>query len=244
MYKARDLVLLRQWYFDESDVFDLDDVKEVFQKGLEDAEYDTIIVDDEIAVGNVFNSSTLPVFWIKSTNNPNYMDILVCSYKDKKIPLIEMATIGKGQQIKDVELAGLFIKTSAVKDFISTVSMGSAVAKRMTGHGVAGAVGAGVTAAVSGGFRLATKGVKALMRDQEAYDKEMGFYMSIINLADNCIAQDNITALRDVIFITGIIDERSLEFSHDIIRAFFATKFIVSNRGNDRVIKKASVGEM
>ena len=187
MYKAKDLVLLRQWYFDESDVFTLDDVKEVFQKGLENMEFDTIIVDDEVAVGNVFNSSTVPVFWIKSTDNPDYMGILVCTYKDKKTPLIEMGTIGKGQQIKDAELAGLFVKTSAVKDFISTVSMGSAVAKRMTGHGVAGAVGAGVTAAVSGGFKLAAKGVKALMRDQEAYDKEMGFYMSIINLGDALI---------------------------------------------------------
>lgn len=70
-------------------------------------------------------------------------------------------------------------------------------------------------------------------------------YNTLINKAIKTIDEENHTdqesasVFRDVIFTTGIIDERTLEFSHDIIRAFFATKYIISNRENGRIIKDA-----
>lgn len=187
MYKTKDLVLLRQWYFDESEVFSIKDVKELFQNAIEEAVLHVAIIDEIITSGGFFSSDTIPAFGIRcldcSQYSP-YMDILVYTYTDKGIPLIEMAIAGKGQQIKATELGELFIRISATRNFIGAVGVGGIAAKLLTGHGIAGTVGAGIGAAMSGGFKLAKKGVKALIRDQEAYDKEMTFYMSMLDLGD------------------------------------------------------------
>ena len=63
--------------------------------------------------------------------------------------------------------------------------------RRFGVSGTASALGAGagvaVGAAIGGSVRLVAKGVKALLRDKDAYERERGFYELVLGLGDYLI---------------------------------------------------------
>lgn len=195
MIKAKDVILLRQYALPKGEEVILEDVKEVYEAALRESGIEALIIDSEMSVGGTFNSKVIPAFEFISIQNADYLHMYVIAYEDKNTPLIEVVTIGKGEQIKDVELGSLFVKKSAklasyMKGMSDAYNRGKSLGMRfgtVGGAKVGSAIGVGTSAIIKGGFKLAAKGIKLAMRDKEAYDKEMNYYMSILALSDAII---------------------------------------------------------
>ena len=103
-----------------------------------------------------------------------------------------MALEGKGEQIKAPELEKLFYKAvGTVAGVYDGYQKSKNIMRRFGVSGTASALGAGasvaVGAAIGGSVRLVAKGVKALLRDKDAYEREMGFYELVLGLGDYLI---------------------------------------------------------
>lgn len=196
MIKAKNLVLLRQYGFEKgSDEISINLLKEVFQQAINEGKMEVTIADEEISTGGLFGN-TYKSFAILNKENAKYLPVYVFSYVDKKIPLIEIVTMGKGEQINDAELGSMLAKKqSNIKNFfrdaVDAYSRGKAVGKKIGGSGLAGGVGGliglGIGSLVGGSINLIAKGIKSVMRDKEAYEKELIYYDTILTLSDSII---------------------------------------------------------
>lgn len=106
--------------------------------------------------------------------------------------LLGMALEGKGEQIKAQELEKLFYKAAGIVSGVhNSYKQTKNIMARFGARGTGASIGAGVSVAagavIGGGVRLVAKGVKALLRNQEAYDREMGFYNLALGLGDYLI---------------------------------------------------------
>lgn len=139
------------------------------------------------------------------------MRVHIATYYEKQARVVVMGVIGKGQQVKAAELESFYAKCfGSISAFTNAVRAGKNRSLRIGGGALAGGIGAGVGFAIAGGVKLAAKGVKALLRDKEAYEKEMDFYRFAMSAGDfvlggldnggfieklrNCAEEGNITA--------------------------------------------------
>lgn len=181
MYKSKDFTELRNWTLNGSAKVNIEELKEIFEELVIAATLPVYIVDIEI-------DDNLPAFKIKSSSNSSYMGVYVYC----KSQVVGMALEGKGEQIKAPELEKLFYKAAGtVAGLYDGYHKGRNVMHRFGVGGMTGSLAAGagvaVGAAIGGSVRLISKGVKVLLRDQEAYDKEMAFYNLALGIGDYLI---------------------------------------------------------
>jgi len=178
MYKSKDFTELRYWTMPNDSNMTIDDVKTAFKDLASAADIPVYISDIEI-------DNNIPAFEIRSLKNSNYMGVYVYYYSN----FIGMALEGKGEQIKAPELESLFQKAAGgVLGVYNAYKYGRNSAMRFgiskTAGGISAGLGAITGGVVKGSAKLIAKGVKALLRDQEAYDKEMAFYQIALGLGD------------------------------------------------------------
>lgn len=181
MYKSKDFTELRNWTLSNDVEVTINDLKEAFEELTRAADIPVFIMDIEI-------DNSLPAINIRSTLNSNYMGIYVYCNSN----MVGMALEGKGEQIKAPELEKLFYKAvGTVAGVYDGYQKSKNIMRRFGVSGTASALGAGasvaVGAAIGGSVRLVAKGVKALLRDKDAYEREMGFYELVLGLGDYLI---------------------------------------------------------
>ena len=181
MYKSKDFTELRNWTLSNDVEVTINDLKEAFEELTRAADIPVSIIDIEI-------DNSLPAIKIRSTLNSNYMGIYVYCNSN----MVGMALEGKGEQIKAPDLEKLFYKAvGTVAGVYDGYQKSKNIMRRFGVSGTASALGAGagvaVGAAIGGSVRLVAKGVKALLRDKDAYEREMGFYELVLGLGDYLI---------------------------------------------------------
>ena len=181
MYKSKDFTELRNWTLNYDDKVAISDLKAAFEEL-------TRAADITVSFRDIKIDNNLPAISIGSLTNSKYMGIYVYCRSN----MIVMALEGKGEQIKSSDLEKLFYKAAGTVAGVYGVYQKSRTFMRRFGAGAtASALGAGasvaVGAAIGGSVRLVAKGVKALLRDQAAYDREMGFYELVLGLGDYLI---------------------------------------------------------
>ena len=200
MYKLEDFTQLRLWDCGEDAGINLDDVENVF-KELADAigNSEIFVWQDTIDARKELGNSQYPVFYI-SNKNSKYLPIFVVLFRKGKNTFIAMGASGKGEQVKAPDLQKLYVRASgSVYNTYSKIKPGAnrgrGIASRFGMSGTSGAIGAGVAAAtgaaVAGSIKLAAKGIRVLMRDKEAYEKEMGFYTFVLGMGDYLIGRND-----------------------------------------------------
>lgn len=181
MYNSKDFTELRNWTLSNDVEVTINDLKEAFEELTRAADIPVSIIDIEI-------DNSLPAIKIRSTLNSNYMGIYVYCNSN----MVGMALEGKGEQIKAPDLEKLFYKAvGTVAGVYDGYQKSKNIMRRFGVSGTASALGAGagvaVGAAIGGSVRLVAKGVKALLRDKDAYEREMGFYELVLGLGDYLI---------------------------------------------------------
>lgn len=183
MAKATDFTLLRQWWFNQGEEPTYHDLKTGFEDVIE-------------AAGLKLQIQTSGNGLFITGNSTEYMPVSVFSMNEKGTPIIAMGVEGKGQQIKAQELAQYFTKSSGAMSKIQNGLLKSgALIQTFRIGGAAVGIGAGVGMAVRGGAKIIAKGVKALLRDQAAYEREISHYSLCMGLGD---------------FVVGGVDSSSL----------------------------------
>ena len=181
MYKSKDFVELRNWILEDDSVVSVEEIKRLFEELISAANISAY-------VGDITIDGKFPAIAIYSITNDRYMGIYVYCQGNT----IGMALEGKGEQIKATDLVKLYYKAAGAlsgayggyrksKDIMRRFGLGG------TGSAIGAGVGVAAGAAIAGGAKLIAKGVKALLRDREAYDKEMAFYTLVLGTGDYLI---------------------------------------------------------
>lgn len=193
MYKTEDFTRLRLWYFDETDEISCDSIKASFKDligALEDVSM--AVCDDFIDAKQTLGESEYPAVKVYH-KNAEYMPVYIISFEQGSNIYVSMGVAGKGEQVKAEELEKLYVRaagsvSNTYAKIKNGIRAGRNLDRRFGGTGTGGAIGAGIGtvagAAIGGSIRLAAKGLKALLRDREAYEREMGFYSSVISMGD------------------------------------------------------------
>lgn len=169
---ANNLTYIRRWEFSRNTEPTLSELETGFKETLE-------ALDSDIRIQ--VNDSTL----VLRSPNAQYMSVLIdCGTVDGK-PVVDMSVSGKGEQIKASELEKYYVKSlGAMNRFLNSVNKVDYFRQLTHAKGLAYGVGAVVGSTIGGSVRLIAKGVKALLRDQEAYQKELGFYIRAMGIGD------------------------------------------------------------
>lgn len=128
--------------------------------------------------------------------NSTYMPVYSYFTSDSGTFGLMTAVQGRGYQTNASDLGKLFYKSVSPWGKIKIkASIGSSMATHF-GYSVrAGGAFGGIAAitgmAIGGGIRLAAKGVKALLRDNDAYQKEMDFYNQAAGVIDYAIGYND-----------------------------------------------------
>lgn len=173
-------ILLRSWEFDKSIGITLTDVYS--------------------ALSDVLEAGDFGINSIKKTNYPKYDSVaLYCNekylqlnnylYNEKGKVYWVTSVSGKGEQIRAKDLEKLYQKASGAWGlFKAGVANGKDLAARLHLSTKAAGIGAGIGVAsglaIKGVAGLAAKGIRALVRDKEAYKKEMDFYNKALGIID------------------------------------------------------------
>ena len=181
MYKSKDFTELRNWTLGDDIKVTISDIKSIFEEMIH-------AIKADIYIRNITIDGSLPAIALHSSSNSNYMDIYVYLHNN----LVGMALEGKGEQIKAQELEKLFYKAAGIvsgvhNSYKQTKNIMARFGVRGTGASIGAGVGVAAGAVIGGSVRLVAKGVKALLRNQEAYDREMGFYNLALGLGDYLI---------------------------------------------------------
>ena len=174
-------VIIRVWDLGNDNSISLEDVKVAFQ--------DIVAATDlPISVGNS-NSLGFNTVVIQSSNNTQYMPVHNYLQHEGGSLLLVTSVAGKGPEVKAEELEKLYYKAvGAWSDFKYGLEKGKQVARYFGNStraaGIAGGIGAATGLAIRGTFKLAAKGVRALLRDKEAYEAEMAFYTMALGAVD------------------------------------------------------------
>ena len=171
-------VILREWDFGNNVDVTLSDLKNVLTDIVEATEMNLKVVQT--------NVQNMPVVAI--IKNPSYMPV----YHFFNGNSIIVAIVGKGEQVRAEDLEKLYNKAAcAWHSFQYAKNRGKSMAMRFGANGIAAGVSAGLTAATTmalkGGFKLAAKGVRALLRDQASWEREMEFYQDALGVGDFAI---------------------------------------------------------
>ena len=196
MYRTEDFTRLRLWDCGQDAGITLDDVETVF-KDLAIAIGDSKIYvwTDTVDAKKELGISEYPVLRIRHENSA-YLPIFVMLFQQGNNTCIAMGTSGKGEQIKAPELQKLYVQAAgAVYNTYARIkygaNMGKSLAARFGETGIGTSIGMGLAAAtgaaVRGSIKMAVKGIKILMRDKEAYEREMGFYTFVLGMGDYLI---------------------------------------------------------
>ena len=196
MYRTEDFTRLRLWDCGQDADITLDDVETVF-KDLAIAIGDSKIYvwTDTVDAKKELGISEYPVLRIRHENSA-YLPIFVMLFQQGKNTCIAMGTSGKCEQIKAPELQKLYVQAAgAVYNTYARIkygaNIGKSLAARFGATGVGTSIGMGLAAAtgaaVRGSIKMAVKGIKVLMRDKEAYEREMGFYTFALGMGDYLI---------------------------------------------------------
>lgn len=184
MSKKEDITLLRMWEFENEQDIDIEIIRQAFSdlfKGIATSYYLSEPGDftrSELGIAN------LPAISICSGNDA-YMTVHITTYYERKSRVVVMGIIGKGEQIKAAELESFYTKCfGSVSAFTNAIKVGNRYGRKIGGSSLAGGIGAGVGFAIGSSVKLAAKGVKALLRDKEAYEKEMDFYRFAMSAGD------------------------------------------------------------
>lgn len=178
MYQSKQFVELRCWTIDREQALSGAEVKEIFVELIRAAGYPIEVVD--ITIDN-----RMPGLALRYAENQNYMPLYIYGNADS----IWMALEGKGEQVKATDLVKLYHKAAGAlsgmhasykrtQNKLGRLGISSKSASLGVGIGLA------TGAAIGGSVRLLAKGVSVLMRDKEAYEKEMAFYDLALNLGD------------------------------------------------------------
>ncbi len=196
MYKTEEFTRLRLWDCGQDMSITLADVKNVFSELVEAIGDSKIFVyQDKVDAKKDMGIPEYPVLRIQSENGA-YMPIFVMLFQRGNSTCIAMGTSGKGEQIKATELQKLYVQAAgSVYNTYSRIKFsankGRGLAARFGMSGTSGAISAGLAAAtgaaVAGSIKMAVKGIKVLMRDKEAYEREMGFYTFALGMGDYLI---------------------------------------------------------
>lgn len=118
-----------------------------------------------------------------------YMFVVVGLEREDGKVSAAMTVAGKGEQIRPQDLEKYFIQSVAMTDrFLASMDRVEQFRQRYLtkgfAYGVGAVAGTMATKAVVGSVKLVAKGVRALLRDQEAYDKELAFYLQVMGIGD------------------------------------------------------------
>lgn len=137
-----------------------------------------------------------------------YMPVAVWLGTADGKPVVEMAVSGKGEQIRAQDLEKYFVRSiGAVNRFLASMDRAELFRQQYLTKGAAFGAGAIVGAVTSkvvvGSVKLVAKGVRALLRDQEAYDKELAFYLRVMGIGDLVVGG------KDSYGLTSILKEQA-----------------------------------
>ena len=196
MYRTEDFTRLRLWDCGQDADITLDDVETVFKDlAIAIGDSKVYVWTDTVDAKKELGISEYPVLRIRHENSA-YLPIFVMLFQQGNNTCIAMGTSGKGEQIKAPELQKLYVQAAgSVYNTYAMIkhsaNMGRSLTARLGGSGRGAAISAGLVtatgAAVAGSIKLAVKGIKALMRDREAYEREMGFYTFALGMGDYLI---------------------------------------------------------
>lgn len=178
MYQSKQFVELRCWTIDREQALSGAEVKEIFVELIQAAGYPIEVVD--ITIDN-----RMPGIALRYTENQSYMPLYIYGNADS----IWMALEGKGEQVKATDLVKLYHKaTGALSGMHASYKRTQNKLGRLGISSKSASLGVGIglatSAAIGGSVRLLAKGVSVLMRDKEAYEKEIAFYDLALNLGD------------------------------------------------------------
>ena len=184
MAKSKDYVVLRHWDCGNAEI-SFSDVRSSF-KDIVDA-----IGGEQVSLKNNGGDS----FMLCSVNE-SYMPVNIFTYWDNGSLFVDMAVIGKGEQIKAEELESLYRNAmGTLSSLYGGYQQSKYLMRRFGASSTASSLTAGVSvavgAAIGGSMKLMAKGVKALLRNKEAYDKEMAFYTLVLSYGDFLIGAIN-----------------------------------------------------
>ena len=180
MAKNREIII-RVWDLGKDNNISLEDVENAFQDLLTATNLPCTIVNSKI-----LGFETIA---IQSKTNNQYMPLYNYLTSESGSLLLVTSVEGKGPQVKADELEKLYYKaTGAWSDFKYGLEKGKQAARYFGNStraaGIAGGIGAATGLAIRGTFKLAAKGVRALLRDKEAYEAEMAFYTTALGVVD------------------------------------------------------------
>lgn len=189
MNSTTDITLVRSWQFDVQDNISIEDVRTAFFDIIHAIDAPFFMQDDYLDAKKELGIEELPCFYIGSTASYKYMKICVTVANIENHKMVLMGTFGKGEQAGPAEMEKMFkdFKGIWINTFDRIHNFGEAVnyaKKRYKLGGAAAGTSVVVGKLVGGGIKTAVKGVKILLRDHEAYAKEMEFYKSVIDLSD------------------------------------------------------------
>lgn len=177
MYNSKDFTPLRSWTLDRDANVTMQLLKDSFEEIIVAAGYKIAVVDIEI-------DESLPAISIQNREDYRHMGVYVYCYENT----VEMAIEGKGHQVKATDLEKVYSKAVGA---IRGLQAGYTNTKNIMGRfgmnkGASIGVGVGVAAGavIGGSIRAAVKLGKLLLRDKEAYEKEMAFYELAIGIGD------------------------------------------------------------
>ena len=145
-----------------------------------------------------------PAVAIVSNDNSAYMPVYSYFSDEGRIVAINTSVRGKGNQTTAADLSKLFYKAASPWGKVQIkASKGSAIATHfgyaLRSKGIAGGLGFAATFAAARGVSLAAKGVKVLLRDNNAYQQEMDFYNQAAGVIDYAVGYNDSYGLNQMI---------------------------------------------
>jgi len=178
MYNSKDFTPLRSWTIDSDVNVTKQLLKDSFEEVIRATGYKVAVYDIEI-------DKRLPAISIRNREDDRHMGVYV--YCNGNI--VEMAIEGRGHQIKAKDLEKVYSKAVGAMrgvhaGYTNTKNILDRFGMRGTGVSIGAGVGVAAGAVIGTSVRLVAKGLSLLLRDKEAYDKEMAFYELAIGLGD------------------------------------------------------------
>lgn len=197
MISIDNMTLIRSWQFDADSLISTDEIKKYLDNIIASIEAQ-FFINDAVVEGKSLGSPEINCISFASKANERYMPVYVLTIMGDAGPVVIMCVSGRGEQINSTDLSQYYQENRAMwegvyngyREMKYTVNR---INSRLGNSGTAANVVTGASylagKAISGGVKLAIKGVKALTRDKEAYDKELKYYMDVMNLGDYAFAE-------------------------------------------------------
>ena len=192
MISVDNMTPIRCWQFDSDESVNIDDIK-IYLNNIITSIEEPFYIADTVIDGEGLGEKELKCIYIGSVSSSKYMPVYTMTAMGENGPVVLMGVFGKGEQMNSADLYQYYLETRATwaNIYDRYKEMKFTVNKINSKFGNTGAAASVVTGAsflagqaISGGVKLAVKGVKALTRDKEAYEKELKFYLNVMALED------------------------------------------------------------